>query len=705
MRIVTVGGGPAGLYVSLLLKKSNPNHDVTVIERNPAGATYGWGVVFSDRTLSQFREADARTFQEITDHFVLWDAIDVRFRGEVVRSGGHVFAGLSRKTLLGILQQRCSDLGVKVRFETEFDDLEAFRSADLLIAADGVRSFVRDALPEVFAPRTQLGASKYIWFGTSLPLDSFTFIFRENDHGFFQAHAYPFDGTTSTFIVECAEDVWRRAGLDTADEGDSISYCEKLFADDLRGRSLMSNNSAWINFVTVRNRSWYRDNVVLLGDAAHTAHFSIGSGTKLAMEDAIALARALEQRGDDLGAALADYESERRPIVERFQQAAAESRTYFENTSRYRNFEPMRFAFHLLTRSGRIDYDVLRIRDPAYADSVDRWFASSEGAIAPPPLFTPFELRGLRLPTRVVRSPISTETSTDGKPSAECRRALTESAEGSSLVLTSPVAMAAAGRITPGDPGIYDPSHVGAWREVVDAVHDRGGTIGLRLNHAGRRGATRPRTEGLDRPLAERGWRLLAPSPIPYSIRNAVPREMDRSDMDAVLAEFVTATERALEAGFDLLQVHMADGYLLASFLSPLSNHREDEYGGMLENRLRFPLELLDAVRAAWPDDRPLSVALTTTDWARGGLDIGDAIEIAGVLKDHGCDLIEVKAGYTTPRMRPRFGQAFLAPYADRIRNEAGIATVVGGEITTTGRANTVLASGRADLCILDRWA
>lgn len=416
MRIVTVGGGPAGLYASLLMKKANPDHDVTVLERNPAGATYGWGVVFSDRTLSEFREADARTFQEITDHFVLWDAIDVRFRGEVIRSGGHVFAGLARKMLLSILQRRCADLGVKLRFETDFDDLETFRGADLLIAADGVRSFVRDSLAEAFSPRFQLGAAKYVWYGTSLPLDSFTFSFRQNDHGFFQAHAYPFDGTTSTFIVECAEDVWKRAGLYAADEGDSISYCEKLFADDLRGRSLMSNNSQWINFVTVRNRAWYRDNVVLLGDAAHTAHFSIGSGTKLAMEDAISLARALDQRGDDLGTALADYESERRPIVERFQQAAAESRTYFENTGRYRDFEPMQFAFHLLSRSGRIDYDVLRIRDPAYADSVDRWFAGSEGAVAPPPLFTSFQIGGLRLPTRVVHSPVPAETSDDGEP-------------------------------------------------------------------------------------------------------------------------------------------------------------------------------------------------------------------------------------------------------------------------------------------------
>jgi anthraniloyl-CoA monooxygenase len=699
MRIVTVGGGPAGLYVSLLLKKSNPQHDVTLIERNPSGATYGWGVVFSDRTLSEFREADARTFQEISDHFVLWDAIDVRFRGEVVRSGGHVFAGLSRKVLLGLLQRRCEELGVKLRYETEFDNLEEYRQADLLIAADGVRSFVRDALADTFGPRFHLGGSKYIWYGTSLPLDSFTFSFRENDHGLFQAHAYPFDGTTSTFIVECTEDVWRGAGLDTADEEDSIAYCEKLFADDLRGSGLMSNNSQWINFVTVRNRTWYRDNIVLLGDAAHTAHFSIGSGTKLAMEDAISLARALDQRGSDLGAALADYESERRPIVERFQQAAAESRIYFENTARYVHFEPMQFAFHLLTRSGRIDYDVLRIRDPAYADSVDRWFARSPGAVAPPPLFTPLKIRELALPTRVVRSPGAGE----GATPSESLGSLLEAADGSALIVTPIVAVSSEGRITPTDLGIYRAEDAEAWHEIVEGIHQRGATIGLRIGHAGRRGATRPRSQGIDRPLQKGAWPLLSPSPIPYSSRNSMPKEMSRSDMDKVSEQFVDAAGRGLDTGFDLIQLHMGHGYLLASFLSPLSNARSDEYGGSLENRIRFPLEILDAVRGAWPNERPVSVALNATDWVRGGFDVEDAIVVAAALKEHGCDLIEVLAGYTTPRMRPRYGPAFLAPYGDRIRNEAGIATLVGGGITTTGRANTVLAAGRADLCILDR--
>ncbi|HET6770223.1 MAG TPA: FAD-dependent monooxygenase, partial [Actinomycetota bacterium] len=463
-----------------------------------------------------------------------------------------------------------------------------------------------------------------------------------------------------------------------------------------------SNNSQWINFVTIRNRNWYRDNVVLLGDAAHTAHFSIGSGTKLAMEDAISLARALDQHGDDLGAALAAYESERRPIVERFQQAAAESRSYFENTARYVHFEPMQFAFHLLTRSGRIDYDVLRLRDAAYADRVDRWFARSPGAIAPPPLFTPLQFRGLTLPTRVVRSHGIVEASADGAPLAGYSTDAIDAAEGSPLILTPIVATSPGARITRADAGIYSSKHVEVWREIVESVHQRGATIGLRLGHAGRRGSTRPRSAGLDRPIHDGGWPLLSASAIPYSSRNPVPKEMDRADMDRVKAEFVEATTRALEASFDLLQIHMAHGYLLASFLSPLTNKRTDEYGGSLENRLRFPVEVLVAVREAWPQERPLSVALNASDWARDGFDVDDAIFVAGVLKDHGCDIVEVLAGYTTPRMRPRYGPAFLAPLADRIRNEAGIPTLVGGGIMTTGRANTVLAGGRADLCVLD---
>ena len=670
MRIVVVGAGPAGLYAALLLKKADHRHDISVVERNPEGATYGWGVVFSDRTLGEFREADTATYARITEGFVPWDAIDVRFKGEVIRSGGHVFAGIARKRLLAILVERCRELGVEVRFETEIADPSELFDADLAVGADGVRSLVRETWRDRFRPRLSEGRARYIWFGTPLALDSFTFSFRESEHGLFQAHAYPFDGTLSTFIVECRQEVWQRAGLDGADEADSIAFCEKLFADDLRGAPLLSNNSKWIRFVTVRNATWHHANVVLIGDAAHTAHFSIGSGTKLAMEDAVSLARAFEERGDDLDAALANYESERKPIVERFQEAAAESRSYFEETSRWLHLEPQQFAYHLLTRSGRIDYDVLRLRDAAYADGVDRWFGRATAGVAPPPLFTPIELAGLRLRNRAV-----------GRTGREV--------PGAGLVLTDIVAVSPEGRITPDDVTAHDE---GRLTEMARDIHATGAAAGLRIGHAGRRGATHPRTNGLDRPLGADGWELLAPSAESYTPRTAVPRAMTEGDRERVREAFVAAAAVGRAVGFDLLEVHMAHGYLLGSFLSPLTNPDPD--------RMRFPLQVVEAVRAAW--DGPLAAAINATDWHPGGLAVPDAVEVARALKERGVDLIDVLAGYTVPRMRPRYGPGFLAPYADVIRNEAGVAVLSGGGVATTGTANTMLAAGRADLVVLD---
>jgi anthraniloyl-CoA monooxygenase len=698
VKVLTVGGGPAGLYASLLLKKADPDLDITVLERNPAGATYGWGVVFSDRTLSEFREADLPTYEAITDRFVIWDAIDIRYRGELIRSAGHVFAGMSRRELLRILQERCRELGVQVRFEVEVQDLARASECDLVIASDGVNSLARRTLEDELGTRLSRGRARYIWFGTTRVLDSFTFIFRENEHGFFQTHAYPFDGTTATWIVECDEQVWRRAGLDTASEEDSIDYCEKLFAEDLRGHPLLSNRSMWIPFITVRNRSWRHRNIVLLGDAAHTAHFSIGSGTKLAMEDAISLARAMERRRGDLQAALTDYEMERRPVVERFQEAADESRRYFETTSRYRHLDPMRFAFLLLTRSGRIDYDVLRLRDTRYVEEVDRWFAGGV-AVAPPPALAPLRLREVELRNRVVASPVLPEDGTDGHLGAGQADALGEAA-GPGLVLADMVAVSAHARVGLGSPGLYRDEHVGEWRAVAEAVHGSGAAFGVRIGHAGRRGACRPRREGLDRPLREGGWPVLAPSPIPYTASSPVPEDA-AEPRDDVLEDFAAAARRAADAGIDLLLLDLSRGYLLGSFLSPLTNQRADAYGGSLEGRTRYPLEVLDAVRAVWPDDRPLGVTLQADDWERGGLTADDAVAIARILRTHGCDLIEPRAGQTTARSRPRYGRAFLVPYADRIRNEADVPTVAGGGIATMNQVNTIVAGARADLCIL----
>ncbi|MGH2710892.1 MAG: FAD-dependent monooxygenase [Actinomycetota bacterium] len=700
-RVLTVGGGPAGLYASLLLKKLRPGLDVTVIEKNPRGATYGWGVVFSDRTLAEFREADQRTFEQITDRFVLWDAIDINYRGEVVRSGGHVFAGLARVALLDILTTRCEELGVELRFEEEMTDAAALGEHDLVIASDGVHSPIREHFEKAFRPRIELGGARYIWFGTERVLDSFRFAFRENDHGFFQAHAYPFDGTTSTWIVETDEETWRRAGLDASSEAESIAYCQRLFAEELRGHGLMSNKSEWIQFPTLRNRTWIHDNIGLVGDAAHTAHFSIGSGTKLAMEDAIALVRAIERFPEDLGHALTDYEMERRPVIERFQEAAHESRSYFENTRRYKHLEPMPFAFHLLTRSKRIDYGNLRTRDPVYVDEVDSDFAGGD-RVSPPPMLVPFRLRGLELLNRVASAPSPEYASREGLPSEQLLEGIDRAAEGgSALIVTEPVAVTQEGRITPGCAGLYSAEHDDAWRGAAQRAHGSGAALAIRLSHAGRRGATRPRDRGTDRPLGSEAWPLLAPSPVPYSSRSAIPEEMTGTDLTQVRDAFVAAARRAASADVDMLLIHMGHGYLLGSFLSLVADARGDEYGGEHESRIRYPLEVFEAVREAWPEDMPLGATIQASDAAAGGWTEEDAVVLAGELARRGCDLIEPVVGQMAPESRPRYGPGFLVSFADRIRNECDVPTLVGGGITNTVQVNTILAAASADLCIL----
>jgi anthraniloyl-CoA monooxygenase len=710
MKITILGGGPAGLYCGLLLKKANPMHDVTIVERNAADATYGWGVVFSDRTLAAFQEADPKSYRAITESFVLWDAIDVRYKGELVRCGGHVFAGLARKELLAILQRRCREVGVAMRFNAEVTDLAALGAYDVLIAADGVNSLLRNTYAGVFQPRLVPGRARYVWLGTDKVFDSFTFIFRENGDGLFQVHAYPFSGQLGTFIVECDEATWRRAGLENATEAESIAYCERLFTEDLGDARLLPNNSKWISFVTVKCATWRHGNVVLLGDAAHTAHFSIGSGTKLAMEDAIALANAVELHAD-LDTALTEYELERRPVVETLQAAAAESQSYFENVKRSLALAPIPFTFNLMTRSGRITYDDLRLRDTRFGERVDRWFARGARAsrrkpaldvLAPPPLFAPLRLRDVRLANRAVLAPDATPA-VNGLPTLETFLAVCRLAEdGAGMVLSSQLAISPEARITPEDAGLYGEAHARAWKRVADYLHARThARLMLQLSHAGRRGATRPRREGLDRPLRDGGWPLVSASAIPYTARSQTSCELDRAGMDPVRDDFVRAARLAHAAGCDVLLLHMGHGYLLASFLSPLSNRRADEYGGSLEGRMRFPLDVFDAVRAAWPAEKPLAVALTVTDAAPGGLTIEDGVAIARALKDHGCDLVLPLAGQTVPDTDIAYRRGFLTPLCERVRNEAGIATLAGGYLATTNDANTILAGGRADLCLL----
>ncbi|MCA9654250.1 MAG: bifunctional salicylyl-CoA 5-hydroxylase/oxidoreductase [Myxococcales bacterium] len=704
-----MGGGPGGLYFSVLMKKARPDCEIAIYERNRPNDTFGWGVVFSDETLSNFLEADRPTYERITEGFVHWDAIDVCYRDEVVRSGGHGFSGIARRRLLQILQERCVELGIELRFETEVEGHEQFADSDLVVAADGINSRIRSALADHFRPDIRPGAAKFIWLGTTKVFDAFKFFLRRNEHGFFTVHAYPFDAETSTFIIETDEDSWRAAGLDRMSVDEGVAYCERLFADELEGHPLRTNKSEWINFRRVRNETWHHGNVVLIGDAAHTAHFSIGSGTKLAMEDAIALVDALLEH-DHVPTALQAYEDARWVEAAKLQKTAETSQQWFEEIKRYADDPMLQLTMSMMSRSKRVTHDNLKLRDPGFIAAVDRWFAEQAGCAdrspPPPPMFTPFRLRGMELDNRVVVSPMCMYSAVDGVPNDWHLVHLgSRAVGGAGLVMTEMTDVSAQGRISPGCTGLYDEAHVPAWRRITDFVHASSrAKIGVQLGHAGRKASTGLLWDGYDKPLPEGNWEIIAPSPLPlHPGLSQVPRSMTRKDMDGVVAAFVAATERALRAGFDLVEVHMAHGYLLASFISPLTNQRDDEYGGSLESRLRFPLEVLDAVRGAWPEDKPISVRISAVDWAPGGLELVEAVEVARALKEHGVDIIDVSSGQTVPHQQPVYGRMYQAPFSDRIRHEVGIPTMTVGAIQGWDHVNTLLASGRADLCAMAR--
>jgi len=710
VRIAIVGGGPAGLYFSILIKKLEPTSDVDVYERNAPDDTFGFGVVFSDETLEAVEAAEPATYAEIARHFARWAEIDVHYRGEVVTSGGHGFSALSRRVLLDVLQRRADGLGVRLHFHTEAGPAQ-LAGADLVVGADGVNSTVRGRDAAAFGPSLDHRRAKYMWLGTDLVFDAFKFFIAETEHGVFQVHGYPYSDAMSTFIVETSEETWARAGLDRAgglrpgeSDEESIAFCEELFADVLAGHRLIGNNSKWINFVTVRNAAWQHGNVVLLGDAAHTAHFSIGSGTKLALEDAIGLAWAFREHAGDVPAALAAYEADRRPIVESTQRAAQGSLEWFEGIGRYVTQPPLLFAFNLLTRSRRITYGELQLRDPGFVAEVDATFA--RGRPARPPMFTPLALRELELPNRVVVSPMDMYSSRDGTPGDFHLVHLgARGLGGAGLLMTEMICVSREGRITPGCGGLYADEHTQAWARIVDFVHGNGAArIGAQIGHAGRKGSTKLMWEGEDEPLEEGNWPLLAPSALPYRPGvNQVPRAMERGDMDAGRDEFVAATRAAAAAGFDLLELHMAHGYLLSSFLSPLTNHRADEYGGDLEGRARYPLEVFAACRAAWPAERPMSVRISASDWVEGGFDGDQAVAFAALLLRAGCDIVDVSSGQVSPDQRPAYGRSFQTPFADRIRNEVGIPTIAVGAISSYDDLNTIVLAGRADLCALAR--
>jgi anthraniloyl-CoA monooxygenase len=708
LRIVCVGGGPAGLFFAIVMKAARPDAQIIVCERNRAGDTFGWGVVFSDQTLGNIAAADPATYERIVESFVHWDDIDVHYRGRVIRAGGQGFAGIARRRLLAILQERALALGVELRFEVEANAAD-FGDADVIVVADGAGSGTRRASAEAFGTTLETRRNRYIWLGTHQRFDAFTFAFEETPHGWFQVHAYQFDADTGTVIVECREETWRAAGLDTATAEESVAFCERLFAPYLGGQPLMSNakHSAnpWISFVQVNNARWFDGNRVLVGDAAHTAHFSIGSGTKLALEDAIALAAAL-RRNPERTRAFEEYEAERRIEVLRLQNAARNSTEWFENVARYASLEPEQFAYSLLTRSQRLSHDNLRLRDGEYIADIEAWLSLRAGTAGPvPPMFAPLRLRELELPNRVVVSPMAMYSCVDGMPDDFYLVHLGARAQGGAgLVFTEMTCVAADGRISPGCAGMYRAEHVVGWTRIVEFVHRyTRAKIALQLGHAGPKGSTQRGWEEPDEPLAVGNWELLAPSPVAYGERNQMPRAMTRDDMERVKGQFVAATEMGLRCGFDLLELHCAHGYLLSSFITSLTNRRTDEYGGSLENRLRYPLEVFAAMRVVWPAYKPMSVRISATDWVEGGVTPNDAVEIARAFAEAGADLIDVSAGQTSRQAQPVYGRMFQTPFSDKIRNELRIATMAVGNITDADQVNSIIAAGRADLVALAR--
>ncbi|MYN42068.1 bifunctional salicylyl-CoA 5-hydroxylase/oxidoreductase [Duganella sp. FT109W] len=721
MNILCIGGGPAGLYFALLMKKQNPSHQITVVERNRPYDTFGWGVVFSDQTLGNLAEADAPSAQAIEASFNHWDDIDVFFKGEKVTSGGHGFCGIGRKHLLNILQHRCEELGVSLVFETEATDEQQY-DADLIIASDGLNSRIRTRHVESFQPQIEQRHCRFVWMGTRKKFDAFTFAFKQTEHGWFQAHIYQYDADTSTFIIETPETVWRASGLAEMSQEESIAFCERLFADQLDGHKLMTNaahlrgSAMWITFPRIVCGRWVHWNgavpVVLMGDAAHTAHYSIGSGTKLALEDAIELARCFGSQ-PDMASALAAYEKLRAVEVLKLQNAARNSMEWFENVDRYTAMEAPQFAYSMLTRSQRLSHENLRLRDAAYVADYERWFAQRAAAqvgqpavVDTPPMFTPYKVRDLTLKNRILVSPMAQYSAVDGVVGDYHLAHLGARAlGGAALVFAEMTCVSADARITPYCPGLYTPEHTQAWKRIVDFVHHHtNAAIAVQIGHAGAKGSTRAMWDGIDQPLDKDNWPLVSASPQQYLQGiSQTAREMTTEDMDRIQADFVRATLAADEAGFDWLELHCAHGYLLSSFISPLTNQRSDDYGGSLENRCRYPLRVFAAMRAAWPQHKPMSVRISAHDWVEGGITPDDAVQIARLFKAAGADMIDCSSGQVSKQEKPVYGRMFQTPFADRIRNEAGIGAIAVGSIYEADHANSIIAAGRADLCAVGR--
>ncbi len=714
MKVLCLGGGPAGLYFAISMKLRDPSHEVTVLERNRANDTFGWGVVLSDDALGRMEKNDPVSTEAIRSHFAYWDDIAVVHNGHRTVSGGHGFAGIGRKQMLILLQARARELGVDMRFETEFRTAEEYRKDyDIVVGCDGINSLVRKEYADAFKPDIDLRRCKFVWLGTHQKFDdAFTFIFEKTEHGWVWAHVYQFDDSTATFIVECLPDTWDRWGFAQMTKEETVETCRRIFERHLGGHALMSNaahlrgSAVWMQFPRVICGTWYHENVVLMGDAAATGHFSIGSGSRLAFDSAIALADYLHSE-PTLQGAFERYQAERRVEVLRLQSAARNSLEWFEEVERYLDMPPLQFAYSLLTRSQRISHENLRLRDPNWLRAAEDWFQTQAGGTpGRAPMFAPFRLRDMTLANRVVVSPMAQYKAVDGCPTDWHFVHYAERAKGGAgLVYTEMTCVSPDGRITPGCPGLYAPEHEAAWRRLVDFVHaETAAKICCQIGHSGRKGSTQVGWEEGDAPLAAGNWPTISASAIAWSAANAVPKAMDRADMDRVTADFVAATRMAARAGFDMIELHAAHGYLISSFLSPISNRRSDAYGGSLENRLRYPLEVFAAMRAAWPAQKPMSVRISANDWvSERGVTPSEAVEIARAFRAAGADIIDVSAGQTSTDARPIYGRMFQTPFSDRIRYEAGIATMAVGNIYEPDHVNSILMAGRADLVCLAR--
>jgi len=715
LNIDIIGGGPGGLYFAILAKKDSPGSRVRVHERERADVTFGFGVVFSDETLGNFLSRDPESYQRITDSFAYWDDVDFILHGETVRAGGNGYCGCGRAELLKILQDRAREVGVELNFQSDIGDLSRFKDSDIIVGADGMASRVRDLYKDHFKPSFEWRKNHFIWYGSTKPAPAFTFDFASNHHGIWVLGAYQYSRDLSTWVVEAPARTWAnaRAEVEHLSEAELLAYMERLWADKLQGHRLVSNKSVWRTFPTIRCENWWFRNTVLIGDALHTAHFSIGSGTKLAMEDAIALADAIRD-ADSVPAAFEAFDAARREEVLKTQHAADVSVIWTEEPHRYWHMDTLQAAFSMLSRSKQVTYENLRLRDPKLIDEIDTWFAADVRERGfdvpddppPPPMFTPFKLRDMVVQNRVVVSPMDMYAAKDGTPGDFHFVHFGSFAfGGAGLIFSEMACVSADGRITPACAGLYQPGHAAAWKRIIDFVHaNSDAKFCLQIGHAGRKGSTRVAWEGMDKPLESGNWPLIAPSRLPYYPFNQVPREMTRADMDRVTADFVRAAEMADEAGADMIELHMAHGYLLSSFITPVANKRTDEYGGSLENRMRYPLAVFDAVRAVWPAGKPTSVRISATDWVGDdGVDVQDAIAIGRMFKAHGADVIDVSAGQTTPDAKPIYGRMFQTPFAEAVRNEAQIPTIAVGNITTADQVNTILAAGRADLVALAR--